>query len=83
MAKSIPGIAMFGLVCLMILPAPGFWGVLIGGVCSLVIVFSALVWLLDQMSSRVAVWYERGRASRLAKRRRRAMHAGSGIARKA
>ena len=81
MEKWIPVTATFGLICLMVLPAPGIWGVLIGGICVLAIVVSAFVWCLDRMSSRVADWYGRVRERRLANRRR-AVHASSGIVRK-
>lgn len=82
MEKWIPATATFGLICLMILPAPGIWGVVVGGVCALTIVVSALVWCLDRMSSRVADWYVSMRKRKRANRRR-AVHARSGIARKA
>lgn len=82
MEKWIPATATFGLVCLMILPAPGIWGVVIGGVCALTIIVSALLWCLDRMSSRVGGWYVALRKRRVATRRR-AIHARSGIARKA
>ncbi|WP_336489797.1 hypothetical protein [Methylobacterium nigriterrae] len=69
--------ASFGLLCLMIIPAPGIWGVLIGCTCALAIVISAALWLLDRMASGLLNWRERLRA-----KGRRAVHAGSGIARK-
>jgi hypothetical protein len=70
--------ASIGLVSLMVIPAPGIWGLLIGVACSLAILVSAFIWLLDQVATRLAqAWDRRDR------RRRRAMHAGSGIMRKA
>lgn len=80
MARWIPGIAVFGLLCLMIIPAPGIWGVLIGAFCILAIAVSVLLLLADRAASRVVVWIDRTRARR--RRKRRTVHAGSGIARK-
>jgi hypothetical protein len=80
MAKWIPGVATFGLLCLMIIPAPGIWGVLIGGVCALAIVISAMLWLLDRMATRLLAW--RGRHRARPATRRRVVHAGPGITRK-
>ncbi|KAB1070209.1 hypothetical protein [Methylobacterium planeticum] len=80
MAKWIPGVATFGLLCLMIIPAPGIWGVLIGGVCTLAIIVSAALWLLDRVASRILAWRDRTRSRRGGGRR--AVHAGSGMARK-
>ena len=80
MAKWIPGVATFGLLCLMIIPAPGIWGVLIGGVCALAILVSAALWMLDQMASRILTWRDRRRSRQTG--RRRAVHAGSGMAKK-
>ena len=81
MAKWIPGAALFGLVCLMMLPAPGIWGVLIGGICALAIVVSAVMWVLDRMAGHIVNWREAANAKRLSAQRRRAVHAGSGMAR--
>ena len=47
MAKWIPGAAVFGLLCLMIIPAPGIWGVLIGAASVLAIVVRRCRLLLD------------------------------------
>ncbi|WP_132255982.1 hypothetical protein [Methylobacterium segetis] len=78
----IPALSLGGLVCLMIIPAPGYWGVAIGGLCLLIIVVWALLWVVDRIlapvRNRLALW----RDAR-ARKRRRAIHAGSGIARKA
>lgn len=79
MARWIPLMASIGLVSLMVLPAPGIWGLLISVGCSLAILVSAFVWVLDQIATRLArTWDRRDR-----RRRRRAMHAGSGMMRKA
>ena len=75
-----PIVAVFGLACLMIIPAPGIEGLVIGCICVLIIVVSAVLLLLDRLASRVLVL-----AARVKKRSRRpgrAVHAGSGIARK-
>ncbi|WP_305527244.1 hypothetical protein [Methylobacterium amylolyticum] len=82
MAMWISGLAVFGLLCLMILPAPGIWGVLIGGVCILTIAVSAVLFVLDRAATGALGWVERVRARRRRHGRRRAIHAGSGIARK-
>lgn len=80
MPNWVPLVAMFGLACLMIIPAPGIEGLVIGCICVLIIVVSAVLLLLDRLASRVLVLASRmklrgGRPSR-------AVHAGSGIARK-
>lgn len=79
MAKWIPGVATFGLICLMVLPAPGIWGVLIGGICVVAIIGSVLMWALDSVLSRGLARYTRWRTRRPAAPRR-ARHAGSGMA---
>ncbi|AWN42964.1 hypothetical protein [Methylobacterium durans] len=77
----IPALSLCGLVCLMIIPAPGYWGVLIGGLCLLIILVWAVLALLDRvlepLRRRLAFWRETR-----ARKRRRAVHSGSGIARK-
>lgn len=78
MARWIPLLASIGLVSLMVLPAPGPWGLLIGVVCSLAILVAALVWLLDRLATRIATVWERRSG-----RRRRVMHPGSGMTHKA
>ncbi|MCJ2050519.1 hypothetical protein [Methylobacterium sp. J-070] len=78
MAKWIPGAAVFGLMCLMIIPAPGIWGVLIGAVCVLAIVGSLCMLLLDRIATTILAW----RARQAGGRRARAVHAGSGMTRK-
>lgn len=80
MAKWIPGAAVFGLLCLMIIPAPGIWGVLIGATCVLAIVVSLCMLVLDRMATRFLAWRERVRQAR--RNRARAVHAGSGMVRK-
>lgn len=81
MAKWIPGAAVFGLLCLMIIPAPGIWGVLIGAACVLAIVGSLCMLALDRVASAILAWRERVRARRLG--RARAVRAGFGVIRKA
>ncbi|HEX8417738.1 MAG TPA: hypothetical protein VF641_09045 [Methylobacterium sp.] len=82
MSNWIPGVAVFGLVCLMVIPAPGILGLIIGAACVVTIMVSALVILLDMMSTRMIAHWERMKARRTSAKRR-AVHAGSGIARKA
>jgi len=78
MAKWIPGAAVFGLLCLMIIPAPGIWGVLIGAVCVLAIVGSLCMLLLDRVATALLAW--RARPRKIG--RSRAVHAGSRMTRK-
>lgn len=80
MAKWIPGAAVFGLLCLLIIPAPGIWGVLIGAVCVLAIVVSLFMLLLDRMATGILAWRQRTRPVR--RGRARVVHAGSGMTRK-
>lgn len=80
MAKWIPGAAVFGLLCLMIIPAPGIWGVLIGAVCVLAIIGSLCMFVLDRAATAILTWRGRMRTQRLS--RSRAVHAGSGMTRK-
>ncbi|MGU3360438.1 hypothetical protein ACLBWX_08905 [Methylobacterium sp. M6A4_1b] len=80
MAKVIPLIATFGLICLMVLPAPGILGLMIGLACTITIVICAAVWLFDRAATHIALFMERT-GERLF--RRRAVHAGSGMMRKA
>lgn len=80
MPSWVPLVAMFGLGCLMIIPAPGVEGLVIGTICVIIIVVSAVLLLLDQLASRVLILASRmklrsGRPSR-------AVHGGSGIAKK-
>lgn len=82
MPNWIPVAAVFGLLALMVIPAPGIMGVLIGAVCILAIAMSALVWLLDRAATGFLGWRRRIAETRRA-RRRKAVHAGSGMARKA
>ena len=80
MAKWIPGAAVFGLLCLMIIPAPGIWGVLIGAACVLAIVGSLCMLLLDRVATRLLIWRERTKQTR--RNRSRVVHAGSGMTRR-
>ena len=90
MAKWIPGAAVFGLLCLMIIPAPGIWGVLIGVACVLAIVASLCMLLLDRMATALLVWRKTWRetwrkawrARTRPARRGRVVHAGPGMTRK-
>ncbi|MBX9932202.1 MAG: hypothetical protein K2Y56_11790 [Methylobacterium sp.] len=75
----VPITALFGLCCMMIIPAPGWEGVAIGAICVLVILVSAITMLLDRAASRILVTMSRARKRRLAKN---AVHRGSGIAKK-
>ena len=79
----VPLTALFGLCCLMIIPAPGWEGVAIGGLCVLVIVVSGLMMLLDRLASRILAVMDRAKKQRMARRARQAVHASSGIAKKA
>ncbi|MCJ2073304.1 hypothetical protein MKK75_31720 [Methylobacterium sp. J-030] len=82
MAKWIPGAAVFGLLCLMIIPAPGIWGVLIGAACVLAIVGSLFMLFLDRTASALLAWRERARQPSRQPRRGRVVHAGPGLTRK-
>jgi hypothetical protein len=81
MSKWVPGVALLGLVSLMVIPAPGVLGLIIGGTCTAVIIISGILLLLDLAANRVALAWERMK-SRSRNKTRRAVHAGSGIARK-
>jgi len=81
MTKTIPLLATFGLICLMVLPAPGILGLMIGLGCAITIVICAAIWLFDRAATRLALLMEQT-GERLF-RRRRAVHAGSGMMRKA
>lgn len=74
MTKWIPVVASFGLICLMVLPTPGILGLVIGTSCALAILAWGALWLLDRAADRVILFGSRLRV------RRRAVHAGSGIA---
>lgn len=84
MAKWIPGAAVFGLLCLMIIPAPGIWGVLIGAACVLAIVGSLCMLVLDRVASAILVWRHRVRVRRPSsgRSRSRVVHAGARVTRK-
>jgi hypothetical protein len=83
MAKWIPGAAVFGLLCLMIIPAPGIWGVLIGAACVLAIVGSLFMLVLDRVATALLAWRARvERARAKPSRRTRVVHAGPGMTRK-
>lgn len=76
MAKWIPDAALLGLLCLMIIPAPGIWGVLIGGACVLAIAVSLFMLFIDWMATRILAWRKHARRSR-------AVDTHSGMTRKA
>ncbi|MCJ2034764.1 hypothetical protein [Methylobacterium sp. J-068] len=77
-AKTIPLLATIGLISLMVFPAPGLCGLLIGVACSLAIILSALLWLLDRIVTRLALLWDRKAGRRV----RRQVHAGSGMTRR-
>ncbi|MHC2106872.1 MULTISPECIES: hypothetical protein [unclassified Methylobacterium] len=82
MARWIPGAAVFGLLCLMIIPAPGIWGVVIGAVCVLAIIGSLSLLLLDRLATGILVWRAHRQSKRQGRVRGRVVHAGSGMSRK-
>ncbi|MCJ2084452.1 hypothetical protein MKK88_00380 [Methylobacterium sp. E-005] len=82
MAKWIPGAAVFGLLCLMIIPAPGIWGVLIGAACVLAIVGSLFMLVLDRVATAILAWRARAKQTSKPSRRTRVVHAGPGMIRK-
>ena len=82
MPKRVPAVATIGLICLMILPTPGVLGLIIGTVCALAIVASAVMWLLDRMATRILGWLAAIRGASAQRRPRRDVHAGSGLAKK-
>lgn len=81
MTKAVPLLATFGLVSLVVLPAPGIWGLVIGLTCTITILICGVLWLFDRAATHLACLIERNRNRFL--RRRRAVHAGSGMMRKA
>lgn len=81
MAKWVPLTALFGLVCLMVIPTPGIVGILIGSVCALAIIVSAIVLAVDRLAGRLAIMISRRKQSR-APKRRHAVHAHSGMTKK-
>jgi hypothetical protein len=83
MAKWIPGAAVFGLLCLMTIPAPGIWGVLIGATCVLAILGSLFMLVLDRVATALLAWRARRAARPTQARRTQVVHAGSGMTRKA
>ncbi len=82
MAKWIPGAAVFGLLCLMIIPAPGIWGVLIGATCVLAILGSLFMLVLDRVATALLAWRARRATRPTQARRTQVVHAGSGMSRK-
>lgn len=81
MAKWIPLTALFGLVCLMVIPTPGIIGILIGSACAFAIIVSAIIMMIDRLAGRLARRLER-RKLRRAPKPKLGVHANSGIARK-
>lgn len=83
MKTWVAGVALVGLICVMSIPAPGLLGIAIGAFCVLAIAISAAMLLFERLVTRfVDPMLEGFRRQRDAKRRRRALHAGSGMARK-
>ena len=80
MPKWIPLVALFGLCCLMIIPAPGIEGLVIGSICVLVIIGSATMFVLDRLANRILQFV--GTMKKSVRRQSRAVHAGSGMAKK-
>ncbi|WP_245259381.1 hypothetical protein [Methylobacterium sp. 77] len=64
----------------MVIPTPGVIGILIGSVCALAIVASAIFIAVDRLAGRLAMVFARGRTQRRAPKR--AVHANSGMSRK-
>ena len=82
MGRWISMTAVFGLVCLMIIPTPGISGICIGAVCLLAIIATAVMHLLDRASTYLLLWHDSYKQQRIGNRRRN-LHAQSGMARKA
>lgn len=80
MSKWVPAVAVVGLVCLMVIPAPGVLGVVIGAGCVLAIALSAIMFLLDRLATRLIALGQRIRSS-LFSQDKRAVHKHSGTAR--
>ena len=80
MAKGIPGAAIFGLPWLMVIPAPGVRGVLIGAACVPAIVGSLCMLVLARPATASLALRSRARQTRGS--RARAVRAGSGMTRK-
>ena len=81
MPKWVPAVATIGLICLMILPTPGVLGLIIGTVCARAQGAGAGVGRRHPLAARL----RRGLAAlrqASARRVRRDVHPGSGIARK-
>lgn len=76
--RWIPLLASVGLVSLMVMPAPGPWGLVIGVGCSLTIILFACLWYLDRSANYLALRW----AQRTTRPGRRSLHAGSGMIRK-
>lgn len=82
MKNWVPLTALFGLICVMIIPSLGIWGLIIGSSCLLAILAWGISWVLDRTVTPVLARLQAFKA-RKAKAGRRAVHSGSGMARKA
>jgi hypothetical protein len=82
MKTWIPISSLFGLACVMMMPALGLLGLVIGAGCLLAILLWGLSYLLDKTLTPLAALLEAYKARRAANRRRLAVHAGSGLKRK-
>lgn len=78
MARWIPVLASVGLVSLMVMPAPGPWGLVIGASCCVAISLAAFLRLVDRVATHLAIRW----AQRVRLRTRRRVHAGSGMLRR-
>ncbi|MFD1300500.1 hypothetical protein [Methylobacterium marchantiae] len=65
----------------MVIPTPGIIGIMIGSVCALAIIVSAIILAIDRLAGRLAIMVSRRKQAR-APKRNRAVHAHSGMTRK-
>lgn len=83
MKPWIPVIAVLGLIIVASVPAPGIFGVAVGGLCVVLIVGWALAVAFQAVWDRtMAPITDAISAHFRARRRRREFHAGSGLAKK-
>lgn len=81
--RWVPGVSMIGLAGLIALPTPGVAGVMIGGGClALIAAWAAMVATGFVLAGLAAPVLRRIRPAWTTRRRRRDLHAGSGIARR-
>ena len=76
MRYLVPAVALVGLVILAVTPVPVIWGLLIAVVCLLLIVGVTLTRWIDKVLLSML------RRQSQARRQRRLVHAGTGIARR-